>query len=42
MTRLCVEQEYPIDAVPCTSCGHCETIYYADTEQEYMEDEYYE
>lgn len=36
--NYCKEQEYNIDAVPCTSCGHCEDIYYADTEQEYMEE----
>lgn len=34
----CKEQEYVIDGVLCTMCGHCEEVYYADNEQEYMEE----
>ena len=44
MTRLCTEQEYLIDGVHCSRCGHCEDVYYADNQQEYElgeEDDYY-
>ena len=34
--NYCKEQE---DAIPCTKCGFCEDMYYADTEQEYEMEE---